>query len=130
MKPKCSLQYSQQPTNVNYTDTTLRFFPTPINCDYSLFLTYPQSSHKGERYKPWNDSLFKTDSRKYKFYTIIFTMLFTIDRAQHFCIWTYTFNTSDYFNDLIYKWKVLLCMYLCVSILLKRIILVLSISIK
>jgi len=108
MEPKCSLQYSKQPNNGNYTDITLQFSPTPINYDYSLLLTYPQSSHKGERYKPWNDSLF-----------IIFTMLFTTtDRAQHFCIWTYNFNTSDYFNDSISKWKVLLCMCFCVSILL------------
>jgi len=84
MEPKCSLQYSQQPTNGNYTDITLQFSPTPVNYDYSLFLAYPQSSHKGERYKPWNDSLFKTDSRKYKFYRIIFTMLFTTTDSPTF----------------------------------------------
>lgn len=48
MEPKCSLQYSQQPNNGNYTNTILQFSPTPINYEYSLLLTYPQSSHKGE----------------------------------------------------------------------------------
>jgi hypothetical protein len=105
MEPKCSLQYSQQPTNGKYTDTTLQFSPIPNNYDYSLHLTYPQSSHKGKRYTSWNDSLFKTDSRKYKFYWIIFTMLFTttdrpnISASEHITSTHPIISMTQYTNE-------------------------------